>query len=426
MRAVRLSVDVNDTEIVSLVHQFLAITGQDPWARKVRVMYEQGRENQFLCQWQLQFCGIEFKLAQLLARQHEEGLFPINPEDELHYELYGFVAGVVRIYEQLTPFGQNRLRGMLLDGLKPDNHLLSLQHEVLTAVHLAQRGYDLVMNDLETGSGVDFIAERDGVEMEVECKLFTGDVGRKIHRRKVYALHHHLRTTIARAYKNSARGLCVRVTLPDRLNCGPAQLAAIESALSSGLLSGTAITKTDACEVEVNDFDVASSPFNLSNPHDLSMKAVQDFGRKQLGRFNKEIMVFFSPGKRAVLALIESEKPDDVLNAIARDIRESARKQFTKTRPGILAVQLHDLTADQMESLGKSQGPTRGSGTGLQIMTSDFLDSPKRAHIHTVVYRSHGRLSASDSAVTSSGPAYSIRNPHNSHHADPRCRVFSN
>ncbi len=108
--------------------------------------------------------------------------FPVHVRDHRHYKLYGFV--VVRIYEQLSLTGQKRLRGMQRDGLQPHNNLLSLQHEILTAVHLMGRGYDVEMNDLENGSGVDFIASLRGLELEIECKMFTGDIGRQIHRRK--------------------------------------------------------------------------------------------------------------------------------------------------------------------------------------------------------------------------------------------------
>jgi hypothetical protein len=49
----------------------------------------------------------------------------------MDYKLYGFIAGVVRIYEQLSPTGKKQLRRMLRDGLQPDNHCLLLQHGIL-------------------------------------------------------------------------------------------------------------------------------------------------------------------------------------------------------------------------------------------------------------------------------------------------------
>ena len=115
--------------------------------------------------------------------------------DGVHYSLYAFVAGVVRIYEQLSTAGQTRLKGMLFHELRPDENLLSLQHEILTAVHLVARGFDVELNDIENGAGgVDFIARRDGAERRWAAYSANPDVfpvtqiGRASCRERVYVL----------------------------------------------------------------------------------------------------------------------------------------------------------------------------------------------------------------------------------------------
>lgn len=419
----RFDINVKDTEVISLVSRFIAITGEGPWVRKFRVLQQQGIENPFLKQWQLERAGIEMKLGHLLARQESEGRFPILPEDERHYDLYGFAAGIVRIHERLSPAAQRRLRGMLLDGLKPDNNLLSLQHEITTAVHLVLRGYEIECNDLERGSGVDFIASRDGIEVEVECRMFTGDLGRQLHRRKVLMLHKHVSETVARAFQSATRGLFVRVTLPSRLTCSPAQLAGIGQALSAGLLAGNQTTKTPDCEIEVVDFAIENSPFNVSSPKDIDRATLDRFAQGKFARPNKEMMVFFSPKKRAVVALVESAKPDEVLKGVARQLRDKA-EQFTKTRPGVISVQFQDLTADQLENIADQDSHSPAGPNGLQILTHDFFDSEKRAHVHTVVYRSQSRIIAEGNTITGGGPAYFFRNRHHTHYADERCGLF--
>jgi len=420
----RFDINVKDTEVVALVNRFIAITGEEPWVRKFKVLRQHGAENPFLKQWQLERTGIEMKLGHLLARQEAGGRFPILPEDQRHYDLYGFVAGVVRIYERLSPVAQYRLRGMLLDGLKPDNNLLSLQHEITTAVHLVLRGYEIECNDLERGSGVDFIASRDGMEVEVECRMFTGDLGRQLHRRKVLMLHKHLSETVARAYQSASRGLFVRVTLSTRLTCSPAQLAAIGKTLSAGLVAGDQTTKTPDCEIEVLDFAIEGSPFDVSNPKDVDRAALDQFVRGKFARANKEMMVFFSPKKRAVITLVESAKPDEVLKGVARQLRDKA-EQFTRTRPGVIAVQFQDLTADQLENIAKQDSHSPSGPNRLQIVTHDFFNSEKRAHVHTVVYRSQSRMMAKGKTITGNSPAYLFRNRYNAHYGDGRCELFS-
>jgi len=421
----RFEIDVNDYDVVSLLNRLIAITGRAPWGRKFAALQQQLNDNEFLRDYQIERHGIELKLRDLLAEQERTSVFPLPVRDQLQYSLYAFSASVVRIYEKLSPAGKTRLRGMLMDGLKPDNNLLSLQHEITTAVHLVSLGFDIEFNDIENGSGVDFIGRRDGLELEVECKMFTGDLGRQIHKRKVLVLHHHLSETIARIYQSAQTGILVRVTIPDRLTCKPGQLENITSAVSRGVVSGTAVTQTPACEVEVLDFPIRTSPFEVGSPAEISREAVENFTRTRLGRTNSNLMIFFSPRKRAVVVLIESAKPDEVLKGIYRQLREACKGQFTKTRPGHLAVQFQELTAEQMEGLARDGASMDGKPTGLQAMTAALLQSANRTHIHSVAYRSHGTLlrpQGQPHALMEQGIGSFTRNPSSPHYDDPRLR----
>jgi hypothetical protein len=134
----------------------------------------------------------------------------------------------------------------------------------------------------------------------------------------------------------------------------------------------------------------------------------------------------FSPARSAAILLLESGKSDEVLKGMRHQLREAAKGQFSRTRPAVLAVQLHDLTADQLADLAHSDSQWRGNATGLQIMTSDFLQSPSRSHIHTVVYRSHSVLGDQplDSTRRAEGIAYLIRNGFHPLHNDTRYAAF--
>jgi len=58
-----------------------------------------------------------------------------------------------------------------------------------------------------------------------------------------------------------------------------------------------------------------------------------------------------------------------------RQLRDAAKGQFTGTRLAMLVAQLHALAADQLLNLGLLDSSTRANAHGLQIMTSDFLQS---------------------------------------------------
>jgi hypothetical protein len=421
----RFEIDVNDFDVVSLLNRLIAITGREPWGRKFASLQHQLNENAFLRDYQIERHGLELSLRDLLSEQVQTGVFPLAVRNQHQYRLYAFSASIVRIYEKLSPAGRMRMRGMLIDGLKPDNNLLSLQHEITTAVHLVSLGFDVEFNDMENGSGVDFIGRRDDLELEVECKMFTGDLGRQIHKRKVLVLHHHLSGTIDRIYQSAQTGILIRVTIPDRLTCKPDQLEEITRTVSRGVLSGTTVTRTPACEVEVLDFPIHSSPFEVDSPPEVSREAVESFIEARLGRTNQNLMIFFSPRKRAVVVLIESAKADEVLKGIYRQLREACKGQFTKTRPGHLAVQFQDLTAEQMEGLARDGASADGKPIGLQAMTTALLQSANRCYIHSVAYRSHGtmlRPQGQPHALMEQGIGSFTRNPSNPHYDGPRLR----
>jgi hypothetical protein len=423
----RFSVDVHDTEVASLLLGLVEITGIEPWKRRFEWLQRELSENHFMEDWLRERCLVEWTMNEVLADPSLILNQPFKVGTTAQYELVAFAAGTVRSYEHLSDSGQRRLRGVLLDGLKEDKGLLSIQHEITTAVHLMSRGFDVEFNDMDHGGGFDFIARKDGVEIEVECKMFSADLGRKIHRRRSATLFKALEDTLAQTYNSASAGLIVTVTIPDRLSRSPEQHHGIENAVRTGLLQGDAFTQTEHCTVRVLAFPIDQSPFNKA-PKQIPRQEIDQFVRERTGRSNSTLMILFSPKRRAVILSLESEKSDEVLNGMYRQLREAAKGQFTKTRPAILAVQLHDLTIDQLASLAQSDSPSRGNANGLQIMTSDFLQSPSRAHIYTVVYRSHGTLgdTLQDGTKRADGLAYMIKNAYHPLHEDRRYAAFGN
>lgn len=421
----KFSIDVHDTEVPKLLNGLIHITGIEPWKRRFEWLQRESARNPFMEEWIRERCSIELALRSVL-RSPSFGLEqPFRAENIAQYELVAFAAATVRSYERLSERGKRRLRGVLLDGLKEDKGLSSIQHEITTAVHLMSRGFNVDFHDMEHGGGFDFVAQKEGIEIEVECKMFSADLGRKIHRRRSAVLFKVLESVLAQTYGSASAGMIVTVTIPDRLTPSPEQHSGIERTLRSGLLRGDALTRSEHCDVRILDFSIGKSPFNKS-PEELTRKEVQHFVWKRTGRSNSTLMILFSPGRRAVVLSLESQKPDDVLKGMRYQLREAARGQFTKTRPAFLAVQLHDLTADQIADLAQSDSPWRGNATGLQVMTSDFLQSPSRAHIHSVVFRSHSTLSEDhqNGLKRAEGLAYLIKNRHHPLHNDPRYSVF--
>ena len=414
MTTVRIATELAISQVIPFLRSLIRISGLDPWRKKYLTLRQQLRENSFLKTWQEDRHRLELTLGDLISEEERTGRFPLEIMTGAQYKLYAFAASFVRIYDQLSKAGQTRLRGMLLHGLHPGESLLSLQHEVLTIFDLVSQGFDVELNDIENGQGgADFIARRDGIEIEIECKMFSGDLGRKIHNLKAYGLHKRIEAVVQQVYQSAERGIFIRITIPDRLSSAPLQLNAIETALSRGVLSGNAVTSSAECEVEVLDFQVGNSPFGAGNLENISLKSIQDFTLNNWRRVNQQMMIMFSPGKRAVIALIESAKPDAVQKGISRQLREASKTQFTKRRPGYLYVQFQEMSGDQLEDLANRDTSERANATGLQKITNDFLRSDGHSHMNGVIYRSNGKVvrpANNPHAWIEEGPAYIFKN----------------
>jgi hypothetical protein len=121
-----------------------------------------------------------------------------------------------------------------------------------------------------------------------------------------------------------------------------------------------------------------------------------------------------------------------VLEAIFDVLSESAKNQLSWQRPGAMFVQLHDLSADAIQSLAERDTLDPSVATGLQLAATRFLDSVDRKHLHTLSFRSHGNISqalaidANVQTTTTSegGLAYVFKNPHSPVAGDPRYNVF--
>lgn len=203
--------EVHENDFLSLLNRFIQIAGIAPWKKKFEWLQNEIVANNYMREWLQERHGMEAKLHELMIKEQQTGRFPLKVEDVQQYRLYAFVTAVARIYDGLSMAGKARLRGMLLDGLKSTNGLVSLQHEMTTAIHLMSRSFDVEFHDMEEGSGVDFIARRDGIEIEVECKVFTCDIGRKVHKRHVFTLFKALESTVSPICRDATNGLFIRI-----------------------------------------------------------------------------------------------------------------------------------------------------------------------------------------------------------------------
>jgi len=58
--------------------------------------------------------------------------------------------------------------------------LAPFAHELAVPVHLWSAGFDVQFADIEGRSRFDILERKDDLELEIDCKTASGDVGRQI------------------------------------------------------------------------------------------------------------------------------------------------------------------------------------------------------------------------------------------------------
>ncbi|CAO3407262.1 hypothetical protein [Azospirillum largimobile] len=219
-----------------------------------------------------------------------------------------------------------------------------------------RQGFDVIFNDLELG-GFDYLIRRNGLELEVECKNASADVGRQIHRRRVYQLSGYIYEPMQRALKRGG-GHLIRIMLPDRLG-GNAQSLAEIAALVEIALSDQRDVHGEICNVQYTDFEAAAIN---SLPSELAQAALRSLVADKLNVHNQNTLMVAKPNAGAVIAVVQSQRPDNVGKGLYRQISQGV-DQFTRDRPAILCVRLADLTAAQLLELGTPRADSDHSGS---------------------------------------------------------------
>jgi hypothetical protein len=201
---------------------------------------------------------------------------------------------------------------MLKSGLDSEFGLIPLEHEMSTAANLMQRGFDVDFVDIEGRGRSDYIAERDGASLEVECKNFSADLGRQIQRRKVYLLAQQLKDPVERALDANPGGHFIRIVVPTKLY-GSRDFLANIAALAADALSNQRSCSGDDIEIEYGAFDFGSSAFARAAPAQLSPEEARDSISDLFALENQTCLFNIRPRSGAVAVAIESRRPDSVL-----------------------------------------------------------------------------------------------------------------
>lgn len=426
--------EVYSSEFPALLTRFISITSWSVWKKRIETIDRNIADNPLQSEFYTERHALELELSRTLATKRRTGQVYDKISSHQQFKFYSFVAMFARVHQRLENGAKFRLERNLFGALKGDNTLHYIQHELDSVAHLMSQGFDVTFNDLENEGGFDFLAERDGKEIEFECKTISADIGRKIHKKRLVQLGSRLAPMVSQFLDASHGGYLIKITVPKRLyGTSEFQNSIVEAVERSLTRSENKFDGPEPCEVTVREFDLNETPF-LLEPTEGIARDEMELAFERLGlKPDPQAILAYRPGKVATVIVVESREKDEVLASVMEQAKKAA-DQFSTQRPAVISIRLLDLSPPQIRSLGDGlDDPSKPSG--LRIVSSAFLSDERRRHVHTIAFDGvadislarHRRPSSDiiETTWSGTGPAYVLKNPFHPQRDDPAYSVFS-
>jgi hypothetical protein len=151
---------------------------------------------------------------------------------------------------------------------------------------------------------------------------------------------------------------------------------------------GVSLSVDGIGKVQLSEFEPNQGPFQ--EERQPTREELAELMVVLFGNANPHAISLHRPREAAIVAVIESEKPDKVINGVYRSLKDSAQRQFTGQRPALLAVRLTDLTKAHLDELA-----------GLAAIANRLFAGETRHHLFGLAF--FARNGALSSARPSSG-----------------------
>jgi hypothetical protein len=404
----RVSTRIDANELPDRFREVLKIIPEDSWQHRARILADRERQNPFLEQYFDERYAIERCIVRALAHWRQWGTFPSVRHDGRYFQLYSFVHILASIYPLLSPKGQSRVRGYVNDGLQRDNGLAAFAHELAVAVHLWTEDFDVEFTDIEDRTRFDILAGRAGIELEVDCKTASGDLGRQIHRGRALELFNRICPAVD-ALLEKGRSRTVDIVLPGRLHGAEPYMNAVAKGVSDAILQDKSQSIAEIVDVSLGELDLRGPP---------TQQALENVAA-HLGHPNSNAMGRGNHRQRAAaVVVVSSRKPDKVVDGIYRAMKASAEGQFSGANPALLAIRILDLTMAQLRELTSGQ---------LGAISNRLLRGERRSHLLGVAFLSPAdtlSVSSDRASFASQGMSLLFRNEQHPLSSDSRLAMF--
>jgi len=388
----RVRTDLTPRQSAAVFQRFLGLVGWNEIRRTIQLV-EHWRDMPVYYDMLKDERRIERAIFDVRNKQRATGNFPKRSDNPYFYYMLAFAAMVVQVHRNLSEHGKRNLLGKLRGALRNDGNLVPIRHEMAAAVQFMRAGWDVSFTDLEGLSRFDFlITSPSGLEVEVECKTASADSGRKVHRADFRKFCDKARTALTDTAKGINHARIGIWRIPDRFPTDER----IQQRLAVEI--GKAFAIGDGADLDLGEISFTNVEFDIDKF--TYQDEVKEFIKNQI-RYDNENIFLSASGKGATFLVVTSESRDQVLTYIYKQIKRG-HEQFSGNNPGLIWINVADIEQHQWHGLK--------SGSGLQIMASRYLASPKRENVPVIAFSSFGDIVRTQGVVSETGNALYFKN----------------
>jgi hypothetical protein len=393
-----LRTEIHIEEIPRIFIRFCEVVDQNLWLKRVQSINKEIRGRPYLRNYLLVENSLIFKLASLSQLIEKYGWIPRSyRKNSEFYPAITFAAQVLSVHDHIPETQKLAFLGRVRGALKNLDNLNALLLEFTVITQFERLNFPLSLPETGVSASFDLLVENIGINgLEIECKTISADTGRKITRRQALEFFDIARPSFESALQNFQGGICVVLTIPARMPSSSEEKLELVRLVRENIIRYQAESSALDSSIHIFTFDldlIKGVELNNSSTTRIDVDKIT-------GTENQEVMIIGN-SRRVLTFAIQSEQETVLLERIYTTIKDSAKRQVSKTRPAIYIVGLEGIGPEELVNLAIHDSDSKNVPTGLRIIVNKLLASPNREHVVGIGFLSGKSMDNSTLGVSS-------------------------
>jgi hypothetical protein len=301
------------------------------------------------------------------------------PTDKPVYDAYSFTGACVQIKRQLSDEQARVFRRRVISEILPNGRLCHLDHEFRTAQNLVGFGWHITHFGFCGDPGPDFVAKRGDVEVEVESKCLSPEIGLGVSYETAARLMSRLTRELQPRYSRCLTTIRIEL-LGQAKDAGGVDTIKRHVLDSYNRMAGFS-SEALRIEIEVSSLDEFFARFP-DVQSDEWLQTVFNALRTREGDYGYLIR----RSEELVFCNLIPIRANQQAKKIMRLISTTCERQFTKQRPALLWLHLQGLEPSQIDN-----DPDWADGF-LRMLARYAFTGDRRRHVASLAFTSDADL----------------------------------